>query len=79
MKVHWDAQLGAVISYGDEMVKPAGLTGETLMTATPGGAVSVVNSDGSTSELYGTCVKENGTTYVSQSALLRALDLYLAD
>ena len=78
MKVHWDAQLGAVISYGDEMVKPAGLTGETLMTATPGGAVSVVNSDGSTSELYGACVKENGTTYVSQSALLRALDLYLA-
>ena len=70
---------GAVISYGDEMVKPAGLTGETLMTATPGGAVSVVNSDGSTSELYGTCVKENGTTYVSQTALLRALDLYLAD
>ena len=79
MKVHWDAQLGAVISYGDGMVKPAGLTGETLMTATPGGAVSVVNSDGSTSELYGTCVKENGTTYVSQTALLRALDLYLAD
>ena len=79
MKVHWDAQLGAVVSYGDDMVKPENLTSETLMTAVPGGAVSVVNSDGSTSEIYGTCLKEGGTTYVSQSALLRALDLYLAD
>lgn len=79
MKVHWDAQLGAVVSYGDEMVKPEGVTSETLMTAVPGGAISVINSDGSTSEIPGTCLKEGGTTYVSQSALLRALDLYLAD
>ena len=79
MKVHWDAQLGAVVSYGDDMVKPENLTSETLMTAVPGGAVSMVNSDGSTTEIPGTCLKEGGTTYVSQSALLRALDLYLAD
>ena len=79
MKVHWDAKLGAVVSYGDDMVKPAPLTSETLMTAMPGGAVSVVNSDGSTTEIYGTCLKEAGVTYVSQTALLQALDLYLAD
>ena len=78
MKVHWDAQLGAVVSYGDDMVKPEPLTSETLMTAMPGGAISVVNSDGSTSALSGTCLKENGVTYVSQTALLQALDLYLA-
>ena len=42
-------------------------------------SITVVNSDGSTSEIYGTCLKENGVTYVSQSALLQALDLYLAE
>ena len=78
MKVRWDAQLGAVVSYGDDMEKPEGVTGETLMTAMPGGEISVVNSDGSTSALYGTCLKENGVTYISQTALLQALDLYLA-
>ena len=78
MSVRWDAQLGAVVSYGDDMVKPEGVTSDTLMTAVPGGAITIVNSDGSTSELSGTCLKEGGTTYVSQSALLRALDLYLA-
>ena len=78
MKVRWDAQLGAVVSYGDDMVKPEPLTSETLMTAMPGGEISVVNSDGSTSALYGTCLKENGVTYISQTALLQALDLYLA-
>ena len=67
-----------MVSYGDDMVKPEGVTSDTLMTAVPGGAISVVNSDGSTSEFSGTCLKEGGTTYVSQSALLRALDLYLA-
>ena len=30
MKVRWDAQLGAVVSYGDDMEKPEGVTGETL-------------------------------------------------
>ena len=37
------------------------------------------NSDGTTEEVYGTCVKEAGVTYVSRSALAQALDLYLAD
>ena len=79
MKVHWDAALGAVVSYGDDMVKPETLDSNTLMTAMPGGEVSVVNSDGSTTEIFGTCVKEAGVTYVSQSALLQALDLFLAE
>ena len=78
MSVRWDAQLGAVVSYGDGQERPEGVTSGTLMTAVPGGAITIVNSDGSTSELSGTCLKEGGTTYVSQSALLRALDLYLA-
>ena len=40
---------------------------------------AAVNSDGTTEEVYGTCVKEAGVTYVSRSALAQALDLYLAD
>ena len=79
MSVRWDAKQGAVVSYGDDMVKPAPLTTETLMTAMPGGAIAAVNSDGTTEEVYGTCVKEAGVTYVSRSALAQALDLYLAD
>ena len=55
-----------MVSYGDDMVKPAPLTTETLMTAMPGGAIAAVNSDGTTEEVYGTCVKEAGVTYVSQ-------------
>ncbi len=54
------------VSYGDDMVKPAPLTTETLMTAMPGGAIAAVNSDGTTEEVYGTCVKEAGVTYVSR-------------
>ena len=48
MSVRWDAKQGAVVSYGDDMVKPAPLTTETLMTAMPGGAIAAVNSDGTT-------------------------------
>lgn len=79
MSVRWDAKQGTVVSYGDDMVKPAPLTTETLMTAMPGGAIAAVSSDGTTEEVYGSCVKEAGVTYVSRSALAQALDLYLAD
>ena len=51
----------------------------TVFTAMPGGAIAAVSSDGTTEEVYGTCVKEAGVTYVSRSALAQALDLYLAD
>ena len=44
MSVRWDAKQGAVVSYGDDMVKPAPLTTETLMTAMPGGAIAAENS-----------------------------------
>ena len=74
MSVRWDAKQGAVVSYGDDMVKPAPLTTETLMTAMPGGAIAAVSSDGTTEEVYGTCVKEAGVTYVSRSALAQTLD-----
>ena len=77
MNVRWDAAQGAVVSYGEDMVKPAPLESETLMTALPGGAITAVSSDGETEELAGTCLKENGVTYVSWYALAQALDLYV--
>ena len=79
MSVRWDAQLGAVVSYGDDMVKPEGVTSDTLMTAVPGGAITMVAADGTEEPVYGTCLKEDGTTYVSRTALAQALNLYLAD
>ena len=79
MNVRWDAAQGAVVSYGEDMVKPAPLESETLMTALPGGAITAVDSDGTAEEVYGTCVKEAGVTYVSMAALAQALDLYRAD
>lgn len=78
MSVQWDGGR-AVVSYGDDMVKPAPLTSETLMTAVPGGAIIMVAADGTEEPVYGTCLKENGTTYVSRTALAQALNLYLAD
>ena len=79
MNVRWDAEQGAVVSYGEDMVKPAPLESETLMTALPGGAITAVDSDGTAEEVYGACVIENGVTYVSMAALAQALDLYRAD
>ena len=77
MQVYWDHQKGAVVAYGDDMEKPEGLTTETLLTALPGGAVCGVNSQGETYETYGTCVKENGVTYLSAHTLANLLDFYL--
>ena len=77
MNVAWEAGKGAVVSYGDDMVKPAPLESEALMTALPGGAITAVSGDGETEELAGTCLKENGVTYVSWYALAQALDLYV--
>ena len=79
MNVRWDAEQGAVVSYGEDMEKPAPLESETLMTALPGGAITAVSSDGTAEEVYGSCIIENGVTYVSRTALAQALDLYLAD
>ena len=78
MKVSWDAEKGAVVSYGEDMVKPAPLESEVLMTAQPGGAITAVSSDGAAEEVYGSCIKENGVTYVSMTALAQALNLYRA-
>lgn len=78
MRVSWDAEKGAVVAYGDDMIKPAPLESEILMTALPGGSITAVGSDGAAEEVYGSCVKENGVTYVSMTALAQALDLYRA-
>ena len=79
MNVRWDAEQGAVVSYGEDMVKPAPLESEILMTALPGGDITMTAADGTVEQVYGACVKEAGVTYVSMAALAQALDLYRAD
>ena len=77
MKVHWNAEKGAVVSYSKELA-PEGWASEALLTAMPGGAVYGYEADGTAYEAGGTCVIENGVTYLSQSAMLNLLDLYPA-
>ena len=77
MKVHWDADKGAVVSYS-ETLAPEGWTADALLTAMPGGAVYGYESDGTAYEAGGTCVIEDGVTYLSQSAVLNLLALYPA-
>lgn len=77
MKVHWDAEKGAVVSYSEELA-PENWASEALLSAKPGGAVYGYEADGTAYEVSGTCVIESGVTYLSQTALLNLLDLYLA-
>ena len=79
MEVSWDAAKGAVVSYGEKMIKPAPLTTNVLFTAMPGGEILGVDGDGETYETYGTCVKENGVTYLSLHTLANLLNLFIAD
>ena len=79
MEVSWDAAKGAVVSYGEKMIKPAPLTTNVLFTAMPGGEILGVDGDGETYETYGSCVKENGVTYLSLHTLANLLDLFIAD
>lgn len=77
MKVHWDADKGAVVSYS-ETLAPEGWTADALLSAVPGGTVYGYEADGTAYEVGGTCVIENGVTYLSEAVLLRLLDLYPA-
>ena len=72
LEVAWNAEKGAVVSRTDDAGETA-----TLLTAMPGGAVCGVNVTGESYETYGTCVKENGVTYLSAHTLANLLDLYL--
>lgn len=77
MNVHWDAQQGAVVAYREELA-PENWTADALLSAMPGGAVYGYESDGTAYEAGGTCVIENGVTYLSEHVLMNLLDLYPA-
>lgn len=78
MDVSWDAEKGAVVSYGKEMTKPEGQDSNVLFTAMPGGEIWGMDEEGKPVETYGTCVKENGVTYLSSHTLANLLDLFVA-
>ena len=77
MNVHWDDEKGAVVSYSQELA-PEGWASEALLSAMPGGAVYGYEADGTAYEVGGTCVIENGVTYLSETTVLNLLGLYLA-
>lgn len=68
LQVKWDPAQGAVVSRNEE----------TVLTAMPGGAIQGVDDAGVAYEVPGTCIVEEGVTYLSQAALLQLLDLYPA-
>lgn len=65
LEVRWDAEKGAVVSEG----------GNVLFTAKPGEAA--VNADGE-SQYGGDCIYENGVTYLPEFTLAALLDLFVA-
>lgn len=77
MTVHWDAEKGAVVSYSKELA-PEGWAADALLSAVPGGTVYGYEADGTAWEAGGTCVKENGVTYLSVGTLNRLLNLFTA-
>lgn len=77
MQVRWDDEKGAVVTYSEELA-PEGWTAQALLSAVPGGTVYGYEADGSAWEAGGTCIIENGVTYLSQAVLLHLLDLYPA-
>lgn len=68
LQVKWDPAQGAVVSRNEE----------TVLTAMPGGAIQGVDDAGVAYEVPGTCIVEEGATYLSQAALLQLLNLYPA-
>ena len=78
MEVHWDAERGAVVSYGKEMVEPAPADSNVLFSAMPGGTILRWDAEGKTDETYGTCLVENGVTYLSAATLTSLLGLFIS-
>ena len=78
MEVHWDAEQGAVVSYGERMVKPAPAESNVLFTAKPGGAIVKKSGADGALEFGGTCLLENGVTYLSAGTLASLLDLFVS-
>ena len=66
LKVFWDAKTGANVALAD---------GTKLLSVDPGHG-TIVCSDGS--ELSAASIMQNGTTYVSASALISKLNLFVA-
>ena len=59
-------------------VRAFGSVGETPRFIASAKGAYMTDADGQTYEVYGTCVKEAGVTYLSSAALLSLLDLYHA-
>lgn len=73
LDVSWDQETGVTVAYastGEE-------AGQTIFVARPAGAITGVNTDGSSYEVTGTCINDAGVTFLTSHTLVNLLDLYL--
>lgn len=73
LDVSWDQETGVTVAYastGEE-------AGQTIYVARPAGAITGVNTDGSSYEVTGTCINDAGVTFLTSHTLVNLLGLYL--
>lgn len=73
LDVSWDQETGVTVAYastGEE-------AGQTIFVARPAGAITGVNTDGSSYEVTGTCINDAGVTFLTSHTLVNLLGLYL--
>ena len=73
LSVSWDPETGVTVAAGGSE------TAQTIFVAKPDGAITGVNADGSTYEVSGTCINDDGVTFLTDYTFCNLLDLYLAE
>lgn len=71
LSVSWDPETGVTVAAGGSE------TAQTIFVAKPDGAITGVNADGSTYEVSGTCINDDGVTFLTDYTFCNLLDLYL--
>ena len=71
LSVSWDPETGVTVAAGGSE------TAQTIFVAKPDGAITGVNAYGSTYEVSGTCINDDGVTFLTDYTFCNLLDLYL--
>lgn len=73
LDVSWDQETGVTVTYAST----GEAAGQTIFVARPAGAITGVNTDGSSYEVTGTCINDAGVTFLTSHTLVNLLGLYL--
>ena len=73
LDVSWDQEAGVTVAYAST----GEAAGQTIFVARPAGAITGVNTDGSSYEVTGTCINDAGVTFLTSHTLVNLLGLYL--